>query len=119
AATVVAVPGARELTAALPARSWAVVTSGTRALASARLAAARIRPPAVLVTADDIKLGKPAPEGYLAAAAALGCPPAACVVLEDATSGELAARAAGVKVVVGVGSRALDTAADIVVEDLI
>jgi sugar-phosphatase len=118
AAAVPAVVGARELTESLPPQSWAVVTSGTRALATARLAAAGIRPPAVLVTADDISQGKPAPEGYLTAAAALGCAAGACAVLEDALSGELAARAAGVSVVVGVGHRAVETAAEVVVHDL-
>lgn len=115
---VTAVAGARELTASLPPDAWAVVTSGTAALSAARLAAAGIARPAVLVTADDITAGKPSPEGYLAAAAALGRDPGECVVLEDAVSGEAAARAAAVLGVVGVGSRALDTTADVVVTDL-
>jgi sugar-phosphatase len=115
---VTAVAGARELTASLPAGAWAVVTSGTAALSAARLAAAGIPRPAVLVTADDITAGKPSPEGYLAAATALGRDPGECVVLEDAVSGEAAARAAAVLGVVGVGPRALDTTADVVVTDL-
>ncbi len=118
AGAVTAVAGARELTASLPAGSWAVVTSGTAALSAARLAAAGIARPAVLVTADDITEGKPAPEGYLAAATALGRAAGECVVLEDAVSGEAAARAAGALAVVGVGARALDTTADVVVRDL-
>jgi sugar-phosphatase len=40
------------------------------------------------------------------------------VVFEDAVSGVLAARAAGVGTVVGVGARALETDADVVVTDL-
>jgi sugar-phosphatase len=117
-ADVVALPGARELTAALPDGAWAVVTSATSALAAARLAAAGIAPPPVLVTADDIAAGKPAPDGYLQAASRLGAPAAQCVVLEDAGSGVAAARAASVGSVIGIGRRALDTDADVVVPDL-
>ncbi|NIZ89477.1 HAD-IA family hydrolase [Kineococcus rubinsiae] len=118
AAGVTAVPGAAALTAALPAGRWAVVTSGTRALATARLAAAGVAAPAVLVTADDVEAGKPAPDGYLLAAGRLGVDAARCLVLEDAVAGVAAARAAGVAAVVGVGERALETDADVVVRDL-
>ena len=118
AAGVTSLPGARELTSGLPAGLWAVVTSATSDLAAARLAAAGIAPPEVLVTADDIRAGKPAPDGYRLAAHRLGAPLAACVVLEDAASGVAAARAAGVGDVVGVGERALETDADVVVADL-
>jgi sugar-phosphatase len=41
------------------------------------------------------------------------------VVFEDAQAGVLAAKAAGVKMVIGVSVRALDTDADIVIEDLV
>ena len=64
-----AVPGAKELLASCPVEAWGVVTSGRRELALARLAAAGLPTPAVLVTADDVRRGKPDPEGYLAAAA--------------------------------------------------
>lgn len=102
---VTAIPGAVELVASLPAARWAVVTSGTRALASARLAAAGIPLPRVLITADDVARGKPDPEGYRAAAAGLGFDPADTVVLEDAPSGSQAARAAAVGAVIGVGAK--------------
>jgi sugar-phosphatase len=118
AAAVTALPGARELTSGLAEGSWAVVTSATAELAAARLAAAGIAPPPVLVTADDVSAGKPAPDGYALAARRLGAPVADCVVLEDAGSGVAAARAAGVGRVIGVGERALDTDADVVVPDL-
>jgi HAD superfamily hydrolase (TIGR01509 family) len=49
----------------------------------------------VVVTAEDVTVGKPDPEGYLAAARRLGAPPAACVVFEDAPAGVAAAKAAG------------------------
>lgn len=48
-----------------------------------------------LVTADDIKNGKPDPEGFLLAAKRLGAKPEECVVFEDAENGVKAAKAAG------------------------
>lgn len=118
AATVTDIPGAIALTTAIEHGRWAVVTSGNRVLATARLAAAGIPSAAVVITADDVADGKPHPEGYRAAARLIGLPPEQTVVLEDAMTGVLAARAAGVSAVIGVGSRALDTDADVVVDDL-
>jgi HAD superfamily hydrolase (TIGR01509 family) len=94
-----ALPGARELVDAVPGGSFAIVTSGTRELAVARLRAAGLRVPGVLVTAEDVEAGKPDPAGYLRAAALLGVDPARCVVLEDAPAGVAAGRAAGMTVV--------------------
>ena len=94
-AGVVAFPGAAEVLA-LP-RS-AIVTSCERPLALARLRAAGLPVPEVLVTADQIRRGKPAPDAYLLAAARLGVDPAECVVLEDAPAGVAAGRAAGMSV---------------------
>jgi HAD superfamily hydrolase (TIGR01509 family) len=48
-----------------------------------------------VVTKECYARPKPAPDAFLAAAAALGLPPARCVVLEDAEKGVVAARAAG------------------------
>ena len=95
---VVALPGAAELVASLPPNRWAVVTGGTVALAEARLAAAELPLPTVLVTIDALEHGKPAPDGYLAAAEALGFDPAACLVVENAPSGVAAGLAAGATV---------------------
>jgi HAD superfamily hydrolase (TIGR01509 family) len=53
----------------------------------------------VVVTRDDVARGKPFPDLYLAAAAALGQPPAACLALEDSHSGVRAAHAADVPVI--------------------
>ncbi len=77
----------------------AVVTSGTRPLALARLGAVGIEPPAVMVFADDVARGKPDPEGYLAAARRLGADPAEALVVEDAPPGIEAAKAAGMAAV--------------------
>lgn len=118
APSVTAIPGAPELVATIPADAWAVVTSGKSALASARLDAAGIGLPDVLICADDVPRGKPAPDGYAAAATSLGLTPAEVVVVEDSGSGVRSARAAGVSAVLGVGCRAVETDADVVVADL-
>ena len=92
---VVAMPGAGDVLA-LPV--VAIATSCTAPLARARLAAAGLPVPAVLVTADQVEHGKPAPDPYLLAAERLGVDPATCVVLEDAPAGIAAGRAAGMTV---------------------
>jgi HAD superfamily hydrolase (TIGR01509 family) len=53
----------------------------------------------VIVTADDVMLGKPDPEVYRLAAARLGIPPEACLVFEDSLVGVVAARRAGMRAV--------------------
>jgi sugar-phosphatase len=116
-AAVTACAGAAELLGTLPAGSWAVVTSGKRGLATARLTAAGLPVPEALVPADEVPRGKPDPAGYLLGAAALGLPPAACVVLEDSGAGIAAGLAAGAAVV-GVGERALASDVAVVVRDL-
>ncbi len=52
-----------------------------------------------IVTADEVKRGKPDPEMYLLAAARLGALPGECLIFEDAVPGIKAAQAAGIKVV--------------------
>jgi sugar-phosphatase len=91
------VDGARELLGRLPPDCWAIVTSGTRAIATLRIRHTRLPMPQVLVCADEIEHGKPHPEGYLTAAARLGVAPEQCVVIEDAPAGLEAARAAGMR----------------------
>ncbi|MFD0772976.1 HAD-IA family hydrolase [Streptomonospora algeriensis] len=91
-------PGTRELLASLPDDAWAIVTSCTRPLAEARVKAVGIDPP-LLITADDVTVGKPDPAPYLAAARHLGADPAHCVVFEDAPAGLASARAAGTRTV--------------------
>lgn len=118
AARVRAIPGALDLVSSMPTGTWAVVTSGRRALAEARLRAAGLPMPAVLVTADDVGRGKPDPEGYATAARLLGVDPAHAAVVEDAATGMAAARAAGVRQVIGVGVRGPDGDPDIAVGDL-
>ncbi|HEY8318621.1 MAG TPA: HAD-IA family hydrolase [Amnibacterium sp.] len=91
---IIVLPGARELLDALPRDAWAIVTSCSRPLAHARLAAVGLEPP-VLVTASDTAIGKPAPDPYLEAARRLGVDPTDCLVVEDAPAGIIAGRAAG------------------------
>jgi sugar-phosphatase len=99
AGEVAACPGALALVAQLPVGSWAVVTSGNRPVAQARLRAAGFGVPGVLVTADDVTVGKPDPQGYEMAARLLGVAVEACVVVEDAVAGLMAAAAAGIRAV--------------------
>src|ERR1700722_2117769 len=96
---VIAMPGAQALLASLRPGDWGAVTSGSRRLMTARLGAAGLPVPAVFITADDVSRGKPDPEGFLLAAAALGAAPGDCVVVEDSPAGIAAGRAAGAKVV--------------------
>ena len=115
---VVALPGATAMLAA--ARPVAIVTSGGRRLAEARLRAAGLERPEVLVSADSISRGKPDPEPYLYAAQRLEIPPSRCTVFEDAPAGVAAGKAAGMCVVAlttTVGAKEL-AAADHIVGDL-
>ena len=95
-ADVTAAPGAGRLLATLARLDlpWAVVTSADGRLAKARLTAAGIAPP-LLVTVEDVRHGKPDPEGYLLAAARLGVDPRDCLVVEDSEPGLEAGRQAG------------------------
>ena len=73
------------------------MTSGARAVATLRLRHVGLPIPPTLITADDVEQGKPHPEGYLAAARALGFAAETCVVVEDAPPGIEAARGAGMR----------------------
>ena len=91
---VQATPGAGDLLAGMPSDSWAVVTSGSANVATARMRAAGLLMPPVLITADDVTAGKPHPECYLAASQRVGVPARDCVAVEDAPAGIEAAHAA-------------------------
>lgn len=97
---VLAISGADAFLRALPPDRWALVTSAPRALALRRIAAAGLIDPPLLITADDVAHGKPAPDCFLMAADALGVAPEQCLVWEDAAAGIAAAEAAGMAVVV-------------------
>ena len=92
---IVVLPGAVAALTSLQGARNAIATSCTVQLAEARIAAAHLVPPSVLVTADDVTHGKPHPEPFLQAARRLGVDPGRCLVVEDAAKGLEAARAAG------------------------
>jgi len=98
-ANVCKVEGASELLAALPTDSRAIATSGSRALATARLRGTGLPVPKILVSAEDVENGKPDPECYLKAAELTGVAPQKCVVVEDTLPGILAARSAAMAVI--------------------
>ncbi|MFT4228827.1 MAG: HAD-IA family hydrolase [Microbacterium sp.] len=114
---VVAIPGARELLAALDGQPHALVTSADVALMEARMGAAGLSVPALAVTAERVSASKPHPEGFLLAARLLGVDPVDCVVFEDSGAGIEAGKAAGMRVV-GVGEAAIAHGPDHVVADL-
>ncbi len=91
-------PGARELLDSLAAEAvpCAMVTMSWRSLTDALV---EVLPPgtfAAIVTGDEVSRGKPHPDPYLAAAAALGVSPDSCVAIEDSPTGVASAVAAGV-----------------------
>ena len=96
---VIPLPGAMELLLALPAHRWAIVTSCTRQLAGVRISAAGLPNANHLVTATDVKHGKPDPEPYLKGAQILGLAASECMVIEDAPAGVRAGKAAGARVI--------------------
>ena len=96
---ILAVPGAMQVVHALQKHRWAIVTSAWRTLAQARITAAGLPVPTVIVPADEIRYGKPHPEGFLSAAELLGVPPEECLVFEDTRPGIEAGMNAGMQVV--------------------
>jgi sugar-phosphatase len=97
---VVPLPGAIEFLASLPPDRWAIVTSSPLRLAHARLAVAGIPVPRFIVTAEDVKVGKPDPQCYILGAERLGLRTSDCLVFEDVMAGIKAGEAAGADVVV-------------------
>lgn len=72
----------------------------------------------VVVAGDDVANSKPHPDPYLAAAAALGVDPAACLALEDSPTGVRSAVTAGCRVVAVPHIATVDEPAAFVVETL-
>ena len=94
-----AIEGARETLGALGSERWAIVTSCPRGFALALIARAGLTMPPVLVSADDVARGKPAPDPYALAATRLAIEPSQTLVVEDSASGIDAAHAAGMEAV--------------------
>jgi len=100
-----AMPGAAAFTRALAARGvpMAIATSSEAAIfaVKSRRHRAWLDTFAAIICGDDPRVArpKPAPDIFLAAAAALGAAPATCVVFEDSPYGVAGALAAGMQVV--------------------
>jgi beta-phosphoglucomutase family hydrolase len=121
---VVPLPGARELLEALNAAgvSCAVGSSTPRINIETIFDMTGLRRFfRAVVTAEDVKHGKPAPDVFLAAAGKLGWAPGRCVVFEDALVGIEAAHAGGMKCVAVATTNpiALLAHADLAVESLV
>ncbi len=88
------------------AKSWrgkvpmAIATGGSRMVAEKTLQVLGLSDLFdEVVTADDVKVGKPDPEVFLQAAERIGIDPTKCVAFEDAAPGIMAAQLAGMQVV--------------------
>ncbi|CCN68696.1 HAD family hydrolase [Vibrio nigripulchritudo] len=78
----------------------AVVTNSDRILVNAALAALEIEIPGMIVVArNDVRNGKPSPEGYLRAAYLLDIEPEKLAVIEDSPLGAKAGMLAGMEVI--------------------
>jgi HAD superfamily hydrolase (TIGR01509 family) len=112
-------PGAAAWIRRLHAEGWkqAIASSAPRANIAVMLRVLGLdRELDATVAAEDVTLGKPDPQVFLEAAAALAVPPERCVVVEDAAVGVEAGCRAGMKVI-GVNRR-MTLAADLAVASL-
>jgi HAD superfamily hydrolase (TIGR01509 family) len=94
-------PGARELLDAVRAAGvpTALVTATAKDLVDIMMGTIGRENFDAIVTDDDVVDGKPHPEPYASAAAAIGVPPGNCVAIEDSPTGIASALAAGCVVV--------------------
>ncbi|WP_328956304.1 HAD family phosphatase [Kitasatospora purpeofusca] len=102
-AELAAVRGAETLLKELRQRSvpYCLASSAHHSWIRAALDVTALRgwfPEERIFSAQDVGVGKPAPDLFLHAARTLGVDPAACLVVEDSPNGVLAARAAGMDV---------------------
>ena len=95
-------PGARELLEDLRAHGvrCALVTMSYARFVAPILAHLPPETYTVIVTGDQVTYGKPHPEPYAPAAAALGVRPSECLAIEDSNTGAKSAEAAGCTVLV-------------------
>ena len=74
-----------------------------------------------VITAEDVKREKPAPDGFLLAAKRLHVDPKECVAIEDAEKGVVAAKDAGMKVIAIPNGKTSDndfSRADLIIESI-
>ncbi len=105
-------PGAAAWVKRLHAEGWAqaIASSAPKANVDVMARALGLLPyMTALVGAEDVRQGKPAPDVFLTAAAAVGVSPDHCIVVEDAAVGIEAARRAGMPCI-GVGGIGTDAA---------
>lgn len=116
---IVPLPGAAEWVRRLHDEGWkqAIASSAPRLNVELMVTMLELRDWIdELVSAEDVRAGKPDPEVFLTAAARLGVAPARCVVVEDAAAGIEAARRGGMRSI-GVGPSPIQ-AADIAMRSL-
>jgi beta-phosphoglucomutase len=102
-------PGAAEWVARLHEEGWpqAIASSAPRLNVEPVLDALRFKELfQATVSAEDVQIGKPAPDVFLFAASRLGAEVKHCIVVEDAAAGVEPARRAGMRSI-GVGKNAL------------
>jgi HAD superfamily hydrolase (TIGR01509 family) len=113
-------PGARQWTEQLAREGWlqAIASSAPRENVDVVLAVIGLASCfQAIVSAEDVTLGKPDPQVFLAAAARLGSTPARSIVVEDAPAGIEAARRAGMASI-GVRRNGSPLSADLAVSSL-
>jgi HAD superfamily hydrolase (TIGR01509 family) len=97
------VPGAREVLEATAALGlpYRIASNSSHEEMAQKFGATGLRPlvEGRMHSARDVAFAKPAPDLFLAAAAASGVAPEQCLVVEDSAPGMTAARAAGMRVV--------------------
>jgi beta-phosphoglucomutase family hydrolase len=117
-----AVPGVVELIRLLKANGWALAVASASRKIFIRTVLDTLKVSDcfdVIASVEDVQRGKPAPDVFLKASELLGVPPARCIVIEDATAGVEAAKAAKMKCIGYAGSsggQRLDIA-DLIVSD--
>jgi len=112
-------PGAREWVERLRAAGWkqAIASSAPRLNVETMLRVLQMDGLIdAIVSAEEVSKGKPDPDVFLAAAAALSIPPPRCIVVEDAPAGVEAGRRAGMRTI-GVNAKSR-LAADLYVTSL-
>ncbi|MEZ8101601.1 HAD-IA family hydrolase [Vibrio bivalvicida] len=97
----VALPGSIALLESLIEHNvpWAIVTSGTVPVATARIKAAKLPFPPILITPEKTTNGKPHPEPFLKGAEEIGVPIEQCICFEDTQAGLSSAKSAGAQAI--------------------
>jgi HAD superfamily hydrolase (TIGR01509 family) len=95
-------PGARQVLETLCAMgsTMFLVTSGSRTSVMSALCSTGIEQIfSGVITGEDVRAGKPAPEPYQCCLQRYGLPPCMCIAVEDSTSGVISARRASIPVI--------------------